>query len=187
MAVVAASLRRRCVPIASATALLLAAAPALAAVQVLTTTMSGAAEVPGNGSTATGTCAVTVDDVANTVSFSGTFTGLGAAGAAAGLNGLAAPGIEGPVIVPAGTVTSAIAGSFSGGGSVAAADVAGILAGRTYCEVDDAAFPQGEIRGQIGALATPALERAHVALLLLGLGLTGLVLGRRFANLAPGR
>jgi hypothetical protein len=36
--------------------------------------------------------------------------------------------------------------AFSGSGALTGSQVAGMLAAETYCEIDDGAFPSGEIR-----------------------------------------
>jgi len=136
--------------------------------------MTGGAETPPNASTATGTCTLSINETTDTVTFGGTFTGLGGNATAASIRGLAGPGAVAPVILPASTVTNALAGSFSGGGSITSSEVSGMLAGNAYCEVDDTVFASGEIRGQLAPPPpTPALPPLGVAMLSLGLAAVG--------------
>jgi hypothetical protein len=173
-------LQWRCVVIGLLGATLATSRSAAADVLRFSVPIASFAEVPASRSSATGTCDVTVDSGANTVTLSGSFSGLGSAATAAAIHGLAPYGAVAPAIVPATTVTPATAGSFSGTGSITGAEVAGLLAGEGYCEIDDAAFPTGEIRGQIrGPSSAPAVERRHLAILWLALGLTGALVTMR--------
>ena len=139
---------------------------AFGAPQFVTANMTGGQEAPANASTATGTCSASVDPSTLRVSFSGAFSGLGAQASAASLRGLAGRGAVGPVILSQATLTASASGTFSGSGTLTSAQVAGMLAGETYCEMDDAAFPSGEIRGQLAIPSVvPALPVESTALL----------------------
>jgi hypothetical protein len=126
-------------------------APALviAAPRSVHADLTGTQVVPPNASTATGTCAATVDTTTLQVTFNGTFTNLAASPTSVAIRGLAGPGAIAPVLLVHSTVTAAMSGTFSGGGFLTAAQTAGMLAGQTYCEIDDVAFPSGEVRGQL--------------------------------------
>ncbi len=146
--------------------LLLTSRLAFAAPQSVTANMTGGQETPSNASAATGTCSASVDPSTLRVSFSGTFSGLAAQASAASLRGLAGRGAVGPVLLAQTTVTAGASGTFSGSGTLTSAQVAGMLAGETYCELDDAAFPSGEIRGQLTIpRVAPALSVESLALL----------------------
>jgi hypothetical protein len=177
---------RACYFAAAAMMAVLAPAPALAAQHTANTVLSGSQEVPANSSTASGTCTATVDDVTGNVSFSGTFSGLRAAASSAQVRGLAGPGVTGPVILSQTTVTFAQSGTFFGSGVVSPQSVAGILVGEAYCEIDDAAFPSGEIRGQLSppfsTQALPAWLSAGLGALLLAMGCLRLTSDRRVAH-----
>jgi len=139
---------------------------AAAAPQTLSATMSGAQETPANASVATGSCTGSADPTTLQVTFSCTFSNLASRASSAVLRGLAKPGTAAPVLLSATTVTAALSGTFTGSGALTTQQVSGMLAGETYCEIDDAAFPSGEIRGQ---LALPAASPAEPWWSLVGL------------------
>jgi hypothetical protein len=178
----------------------LATAPAHAQITIFTAALNGASEVPPNGSPATGSAIVTLNEALNTLFVNETFSGLIGGGATgAHIHCCALPGTNGPVAVdfvpngfPLGSTGGAYshlfdllsAGSYGAGflaaqGSVLNARntvVAGLLSGRTYANIHDAQFPGGEIRGQL--IATP--EPATMGLLALGLiGTAGMMRRRR--------
>jgi len=94
-------------------------------------------------------------------------------------SGLVRPRATAPVLLAQGTLTSGTSGTFSGSGTLTPEQVAGLLAAKTYCEVDDPAFPSGEIRGQLSPpSAAPALMPVGVGWLALALGGAGIVLLR---------
>jgi hypothetical protein len=156
--------RARFAGAAIAAALAFCSAEALASPQALGGTMSGTQETPPNTTTATGSCVASVDETTLLVAFSGTFTGLEAQATSASLRGPAAPGAVGPVLLTQTTIAAASSGTFSGSGTLTDVQVANLLAGETYCEIDDGAFPSGEIRGRLTVLpAAPALGRWEVA------------------------
>lgn len=100
----------------------------------------------GTNSTGTGEATVTVDTVANTLTYHVTYTGLTGPASAAHIHGFA----------PRGTATTNILHGFDsaatpidGVWSYAEGQEAQILAGLTYINIHTAANPSGEIRGQI--------------------------------------
>jgi hypothetical protein len=142
--------------------------------------MNGAQEVPMHTTAASGTCNASVDPATGNVAFSGVFTGLGAPAISASLHGLAGPGATAPVLLSAASFSSAASGTFSGSGTLSTVDVSGMLNGQTYCEIDDGAFPSGEIRGQVAAPPpAPALPAAALPLLVFALGAAGILVTRR--------
>jgi CHRD domain/PEP-CTERM motif len=143
-----------------------AAAPATAAVITYNIILTGSQAVPVNVTSASGTATVTVDDVADTVFVSMTFTGLtGGAASAAHIHCCVATNANGPVVIPFTGFPAATSGTYTNTfTSVSAADIAGIEAGLAYVNIHNAVFPGGEIRGDI---VTP--EPASLSLMALGI------------------
>ena len=140
------------------------AIPASAGIISYTVTLSGTQSVPGNASTATGSAIVTVDDVANTVFVSLTFSGLtGGNAAAAHIHCCVAATGTAAVIIPFTAFPAATSGTYTNTFTTTAANIAGIEAFGAYINIHDATFPAGEIRGNI----TP--EPATLSLMGLGL------------------
>lgn len=138
--------------------------PASAGIISYTVTLSGTQSVGPNASTATGSAIVTVDDVANTVFVSLTFSGLtGGNAAAAHIHCCSAITATAPVILPFAGFVSSTSGTYTNTFTTTAANIAGIEAGMAYINIHNATFPGGEIRGDI----TP--EPATLSLLGLGL------------------
>lgn len=107
--------------------------------------LTGNQEIPPTGSAATGTGVVTVDPV--TRQFTAVATTQGMAGVAAHVHeGIA--GVSGPIIFPM-TETPAGSGVWRTSVQLTEAQMAALLAERYYINVHSAAFPNGEIRGQI--------------------------------------
>lgn len=153
-----------------------ASGAAIADVHVYTTSLNGANENPSTGSSATGFCRVTYDDIAHTLRIESNFTGLSANTTAAHIHGLVAPPGNVGVAVPSGaslpgfplgvtsggsdtlldlTDTASYRPSFIttfGGGTVPGAEAAligGLENGTTYFNIHTSNFPSGEIRGWI--------------------------------------
>lgn len=80
------------------------------------------------------------------------------------------------MLLAPGTLTSGTSGTFAGNGTLTPEQVAGLLAAKAYCEVDDPAFPSGEVRGQLSLPpVVPALMPAGVGWLAIALGGAGVV------------
>ena len=176
-----------------ASGLLLAMPPANAGIITFTANLSGANEVPPNGSPATGTADLTLDDVADTLLVSLTFSGLTAPDTAGHIHCCAAAGTNSAVQIPftgvPGFPVGVTSGTFSHtfdlntditGGLTTAAFITGLESAQAYVNIHNANFPGGEIRGQIEEV-TP--EPASAGLLLFGLMLTAMC-GRRFRPVA---
>jgi len=161
--------------------------------------LSGANEIPAVATPATGIAHIVLDDVAKTLVLDISFSGLLGTSTAAHIHCCqTSPGVGNvgvatliPAFVgfPLGVTAGSVTGSFldltlassynpafvTAQGSLAAAQaafIAGLESGRTYLNIHSSTFPGGEIRAQL-ALPEPA------TLSLLGLGLSGLIAGRR--------
>src|SRR5215207_6170616 len=181
---------------ALALALALSALPveARADVFVLTTTMTGAQEVPPTGSPGIGSALVTIDTVTNLMTVNVAFAGLLSPTTIAHIHCCAGPG---GIAIPATTVPSfpgfpvgvttgtylqtfdlTLASTYNPafiaahGGTVLSAQAAftaGLLNGQAYFNIHTMQFPTGEIRGQLQAVPEPA------TLLLLTSGILGAI------------
>ncbi len=107
--------------------------------------LSGQQEAPPNSSTATGNGTLVINPFTKGVA--GRIETSGVPGAAAHAH-TGVIGIAGPVVVP---MTSASAGVWATapGATVTDAFLASFMKGETYLNVHSAAFPGGEIRGQL--------------------------------------
>jgi CHRD domain-containing protein len=127
-----------------AAALLVAASASTVSAADIKVTLSGSQEVPPVTTSAAGTGTITVgaDN-----SISGTVTTTGVNGTAAHIH-MAAPGANGPVIIP---LVKAGAGSWSVGPGAKLTDAQNdaLKAGSLYINVHSEANKGGEIRGQI--------------------------------------
>jgi CHRD domain len=159
--------------------------------------LSGGAEAPPNGSAATGTAEVTIDDVLLTMRVQADFSGLLAnvtiahlhcctAIAGAGTAGVAA-GIPSFAGFPAGATSGSydrtfdlsVASSYNppfivaNGGTISAAFaslLAGLKGGSAYFNVHKTEFAAGEIRGFLTAQSSSVPLPASIATLLMALG-----------------
>ena len=129
----------------------------------------------GTASPGTGSATLVLDDVANTLDVSLTFSGLLAATTNAHIHCCAPPGMSAGVIIPfvppfpLGVTSGSMMNTFA----ITAAQVLQVESGDSYINIHTDLFPAGEIRGQIQAVPEPR------SLLLLGAGLAGLAVGAR--------
>lgn len=113
---------------------------------LMSATLGGAKEVPPNGSTGSGVASIKLDG--DVLSWVITYSGMSGPVNNAHFHGPAAPGTNAGVIVPfAGSLGSPIAGSQK----LTAAQIAGLRSGLWYVNLHSAAYPAGEIRGQVTA------------------------------------
>ncbi len=141
-----AAFRRSAVLRAACAALVVA--PASATVHTLFAFMNGVEEVPATTSLGLGTVTLSLDDVALSVTITGSYSGLLTNATISHIHGPAAIGVGGPVLIPLLT-TGGTSGTLSGGGSLSAADVTNMLNGLTYLNLHTSGTPAGELRGQI--------------------------------------
>ena len=119
--------------------------PAASNTAVLGATLSSAAEVPPNASSATGKVDATFDKGTSVLRWTLSYSGLTGPASAAHFHGPALPGANAGVAVP---FTSAASPS-DGQATLTPAQVADLMAGKWYVNVHTAANPGGEIRGQL--------------------------------------
>jgi hypothetical protein len=129
-------------------------APAYAEGRPLSTTLTGAAEVPGPGDPdASGTAFITLNQGQGEVCFDLSWAGIDGTVVAAHIH--AAPaGVAGPIVVPL-FVDAALAGTDSASGCVSGVSGELIKAIRQdpegfYVNVHSTVFPAGAARGQLG-------------------------------------
>jgi cysteine-rich repeat protein len=124
--------------------------PTHAALINFTATLDQAQETPPTGSAATGSGTFVLDTVANSLSFNITFSGVVETMAHIHQG---PPGVPGAILFflnPQGGGSPKI-GVWN---SISAGNMADILANNTYVNIHSAAFPGGEIRGQIVAVCS---------------------------------
>lgn len=106
--------------------------------------INGAQEVPVNASTSVGVGLLSVDQAGDTLGFDFRNTGFGTANTAAHIHGFAPRGVNAGVLQNVGPGLR-VQGTWGYG----AANELALLTGRTYYNSHTAAFPGGEIRGQL--------------------------------------
>lgn len=132
-----------CMPTASQTPTPPAPAAAAPVVSMYRATLSGANENPANASTATGSAMLTLDEGTKKATITGNFTGVVAT--AAHIHGPAAKTANAGVLIPL-TITG---NNLAGSADLTDAQIADLKAGLWYANVHSAAFPGGEVRGQL--------------------------------------
>jgi len=120
---------------------------ALAADKPFKVELSSAQEVPPNDSKGKGTAEITIDKTAKTVNWSISTTDLSGPGVAAHIHGPAEAGANAGVVVN--LAPNGMANPLVGSATLTDAQLADVLAGKTYINVHTAKNPMGEVRGQI--------------------------------------
>lgn len=115
--------------------------------KTITTTMTGAQEVPPNNTAGNGTGTFTVNTAAKTIIWKVTWQGLTGDATAAHIHGPAAAGVNAGVLVN--LAPNGMKNPLEGSASLTDQQLADIMAGRTYVNVHTAANKGGEIRGQL--------------------------------------
>ena len=132
--------------------------------KLYTVTLSGAQEVPPNGSPGTGTGSVELNGAETLIAARLSWSGLTSNATAAHIHGPAGPGVNAAVLFGFSGVPGATAGSIpTQVFAVTAAQVADLKAGQHYFNVHSGTFPGGEIRGQIVDTVKPTCSYTIVA------------------------
>ncbi len=133
---------------ALATIALLAAGAARAETVHFSATLTGADEVPANTSAGKGELTAEVETAEKVFVYRATYSGLSGPAIAAHFHGPAAPGENGPPVVPVKDPASPLYGTAR----LTTDQMDDLLAGKWYFNVHSKAFPGGEIRGQLKRL-----------------------------------
>lgn len=164
------------------------AGSAQAATVTYSSSFSGGAEAPPNGSGGAGSLSLAYDDTANTLQVVLDFSGLAGTTTAAHIHCCSGPGVNSAVAVAlSGFVTGVTAGTYSSlfdlsdqniysssfltasGGTAAAAGMAlvdALATGQTYVNIHSSQFPGGEIRANPVVMRVP--EPGAIALIAIG-------------------
>jgi hypothetical protein len=121
--------------------------PAMAEVISYKAELKGGYEVPPNKTAGTGSISVGFDPADKKLSWKGSYSGLTGPVTAAHFLGPAAIGRNAGIAV--GIATGNLPASFEGSATITDAQAADLMAGRWYVNLHTAAFPAGEIRGQV--------------------------------------
>jgi hypothetical protein len=130
---------------------------------VFSATLTGAAEVPPSGSSATGSAKVVLSNDQSTITVFGNFSNLQGNATGAHIHGPAPPGMNAGIIFPLTGFPAAPSGSIPQQSfPITPTQLAQLQAGDHYVNVHSEVFPGGEIRGQLG-LAPPTAVRVSSA------------------------
>ena len=127
------------------TALAIGSAPAFAESLKFKAELSAASEVPANDSKGSGSIEATIDTVAKTITWSGSYAGLTGPAVAAHFHGPAALGTNAGVMVP----VDAKETPFKGMATLTDDQLKAFADGKVYFNIHTAANKGGEIRGQL--------------------------------------
>jgi len=125
--------------------LVLASAPALAAVVTFRADMKGSNEIPPTSSNGTGTLLATFDNANMELRWEGSYAGLSSKVIAIHFRGPAAPNENANIEFQ---ITSRQP-RFAGSARLNERQAANLIAGRWYININTEDYPRGEIRGQV--------------------------------------
>jgi hypothetical protein len=111
--------------------------------------LSGIQEVPFNSSQGTGTADVSYNKTTRRLTYTITFSGLTGNPTAGHIHASAPRGTNASVIIPFSGLPASTSGTINGSAVITAAQETDLLNGLFYFNLHTAAFPGGEIRGQI--------------------------------------
>jgi len=120
--------------------------PAASTSTALTARLAGSSEVPAVMSDATGTVEAALTPSSNVLTWKVTYAGLSGAATAAHFHGPAMAGQNAGVVVP---ITGNLASPIVGSAVLTPSQAAELSAGKWYVNVHTAAYPGGEVRGQV--------------------------------------
>lgn len=118
----------------------------------LSATLNSAQETPPNSTTGSGTLTGTYDPSSYQVNYTVTWTGISGAPGGMHLHGPAVAGQSAAVVVGITGFTATTYGSVSGSAVITQSQGADLIAGKYYVNIHTAAYPDGEIRGQISSM-----------------------------------
>ncbi len=122
-------------------------APMTMSTQTFRASLSAAAEVPPNASTATGTAEASFDKASSVLKWRIVYSGLTGPATAGHIHGPALPGANAGVVVPFPSIES----PAEVADTLTPAQVADLMSGKWYVNIHTAQNPGGEIRGQLMA------------------------------------
>ncbi|MDB5872657.1 MAG: hypothetical protein JWQ07_2099 [Ramlibacter sp.] len=109
--------------------------------------MSGAQEVPANGSGGRGMAEIQFNTNTNELSYKVTYSGISGPATGGHIHGPAAPGANAGIVVPfTGNIN---AQPIEGKATITPTQYGDLAAGLWYVNIHSAQFPGGEIRGQL--------------------------------------
>lgn len=115
-------------------------------IEIYEARLSGAQEVPPVTSAGSGQAELQWNRNSNVLSWKVTFTGLSGEVTGAHIHGPASAGENAGVVIP---FMTGMSGTITGQTNLTSAQALDLAAGRWYVNIHTAAFPGGEIRGQL--------------------------------------
>ncbi len=114
---------------------------------------TGSQEVPAVTTSATGSLSGKYNATTNLLEYDIDFTGLSGTVSVAHFHGPALAGVSAPPVIDLSITTNGVNGKLKGSSTLHDTMEAHLLSGRLYYNIHTAANPNGEIRGQVQAVA----------------------------------